>query len=164
MGKKKKNLKSIGCVECCVTVMLSVWLKDTAVGVTSFWGHGGKNMRVTHLSAHESQGTSSALIIQVPLPWFLSMFWGLHWSPLTWKSSTYLIYLPCSYGVSLKQRSRLYVSDDNPVLVVLSTQKVEAQQPLESQEFWISSIVKTLFKNKKILKENKEDKHVGAHL
>lgn len=129
--------------------LLRTWWKRT-------WG--------THLSAHESQGTSSALIIQVPLPWFLSMFWGLHWSPLTWKSSTYLIYLPCSYGVSLKQRSRLYVSDDNPVLVVLSTQKVEAQQPLESQEFWISSIVKTLFKNKKILKENKEDKHVGAHL
>lgn len=56
------------------------------------------------------------------------------------------------------------MSDDNPVLVVLSTQKVEAKQPLESQEFWTSSIVKTLFKTKNILKENKEDKHVGTHL
>lgn len=53
-----------------------------------------------------------------------------------------------------------YVSDDNPVLMVLSTQKVEAQQSLESQEFCTSSIVKTPSPpQKKKVKKNKEDRH-----
>lgn len=59
------------------------------------------------------------------------------------------MYLTCSLVFLLSRGVDFYVSDDNPVLVVLSTQKVEAQQPLESQEFCTSSIVKTPFQKKK---------------